>query len=203
MERKLTSDRVYFEMYARLTLVKLFPEWAVNLKNMDKPDLQDEIDSIGIEVTSSTPAKTREIESYGLKRLGKEVTLVEVENFDGEMYMYPGTKNKLLSFSSTKGGLFTPNYSYEIEQILVQKMLKQETYKRYKNNDIYIFTGSSIVLESDINTEKIRSFLTYFNRIYINCLDHIFVLSSKGIDRYDFTNDDLKNFKQGVKIEVV
>lgn len=50
----------YDECYAKVVLEKVFPERYSNLQISDKPDLRDESNTIGIEVTSAIPQSKRE-----------------------------------------------------------------------------------------------------------------------------------------------
>ena len=65
-------DNKYYERYAKLTIDNAFPEWELHFNNTDRPDLQNVIDGIGIEVTSSTPLRIRQADSYGTEHLGKK-----------------------------------------------------------------------------------------------------------------------------------
>jgi len=66
-------DTNYYERYAELTLYSFFPEWKSHFTRSDRPDLQNEIDDVGIEVTSSTPCRIREVASFGARLLGETV----------------------------------------------------------------------------------------------------------------------------------
>ena len=50
-DSKPKFDTCFFERYAKLTLETILGEKYSNLVNKDRPDLQTEDDSIGIEVT--------------------------------------------------------------------------------------------------------------------------------------------------------
>ncbi|BBF42412.1 hypothetical protein lbkm_1094 [Lachnospiraceae bacterium KM106-2] len=53
----------YFECYAKIVLEDMFPKIFFNLKIKDKPDLQNNISNIGVEVTSSVDKSHKEAEA--------------------------------------------------------------------------------------------------------------------------------------------
>ncbi len=70
-ERPLSSHTKlrYDECYAKIVLQNIFPEQFCDLKLKDKPDLQSEEKSIGIEVTMEKEQKTKEAERLYLQLL--------------------------------------------------------------------------------------------------------------------------------------
>lgn len=81
----------YDECYAKIVLEKFFPEKYIDLKIADKPDLRDESNNIGIEVTSAIPQNDQEAAS-----LACEIPYL------GEI-----KKNKRISYLKTKGYDYT------------------------------------------------------------------------------------------------
>ena len=53
----------YYEFYAKVIIEEIF---NINLEVIDKPDLHNEVENIGIEFTSAEDSDNKEIESLGI-----------------------------------------------------------------------------------------------------------------------------------------
>ena len=99
-------DKKYYEEYAMLTLKYILPDYANNFVHLDKPDLQNEIDGIGIEVTKADHQYYFENINYGRRYLGKKPTAEEINKFRGEFFL--NENGYVYAFSPTKG-MITPS----------------------------------------------------------------------------------------------
>ena len=73
-------DTCFFERYAMVSLATLFGEHYVHLVNRDRPDLQDETQSIGIEVTRAIRENKNVANALVNEMAGKKV--MEVNHAD-------------------------------------------------------------------------------------------------------------------------
>ena len=137
-------DTYYYERYAKLTLEKSFPEWKSHFSKVDRPDLQNESENIGIEVTSSTPSQIREADSYGMKLLGKKVADEEEKKFWGYLFLSP--ERVAMAYSATKGSVDS-DISPQIIAAIAHKrdVWIEKGYKDFQIRGVYIFTGTSII----------------------------------------------------------
>lgn len=190
MDKKYSSS--YFEEYARLTLLDIAPEWATNLVRSDRPDLQNDADSIGIEVTSSTPGIQREISAYGNRMLGKEITQKEIDCFHGEFFCEQG---KVCAFSPTKG-LCTIQYVKEISDSICAKISKAKNYKQFGINGLYIFTGTSLIDDVDLEELAALDVMRYYDFVYLNCIDIIYRFQNKSYEKFEISNERLVFYKK-------
>ena len=57
----------YEECYAKILLERVYPEIYTDLSILDKPDLQNEVLQVGVEVTSAVPSSLREVKACWIK----------------------------------------------------------------------------------------------------------------------------------------
>ena len=185
-------DKHYYERYAELTLYNVFPEWESHFTRSDRPDLQNEIDDIGVEVTSSTPSKIREIQSYGTKLLGGIVSSDEEKKFRGKLFLTP--KKVAYAFSPTKG-LLNVDISPQIISAISQKCSKWNGYKEYSRRGLYIFSGTSLVDEEMLEKVEKSEAFSFFQMVFINTIDRIYYYAD-GWKEKEFTEEELAGFKK-------
>jgi len=189
-------DKYYYERYAELTLYSIFPEWTSHFTRSDRPDLQNEIDGIGIEVTSSTPSCIREAEVFGSRRLGKEVSIKDERRFSGKFYLSSG--RTAYACSPTKG-LVDTDRSAEIIAAITHKCSIWKDYRVFSKRGIYVFTGTSLIdYEMIDKIEKSESF-AFFHMVFINAYDRLYYYEN-GWKIKQFIDDELTEFK-GQSIE--
>lgn len=83
----------YYECLAKLILEKLFPNEFENLEISDKPDLQDDKNEIGVEVTKARDKRQEENENLYAKIENREVrnrdkAIAKINNFYKPHTMY-------------------------------------------------------------------------------------------------------------------
>ena len=185
-------DKHYYERYAELTLYNVFPEWESHFTRSDRPDLQNEIDDIGIEVTSSTPSTIRERQSYGAKILGKKVSRTEEERYRGELFLTP--ERVVYAFSPTKG-LTDADVSPQIISAITHKKSIWKDYKEYGKRGLYIFSGTSLIDEELLKKIEESEPFSFFQLVFINAIDRIYYFV-EGWKEKEFTNEELTGFKK-------
>ena len=184
----------YYEKYAGLTLDIIFPKFKNNWCYLDKPDLQNEINDIGIEVTMAKSQTIGKIEAYGYEHLGNKVSQKEIDNFRGEFFIDKKT-SKVYAFSPTKG-LVTHKHIENIQGALQKKKLKfaSNEYKKYKQNGLYIFLVC-VLNKNEINSLKNIAHAP-FDFVILNCIDGIHYWSNQTVDSYKVSNEQLTEYKK-------
>ena len=188
-------DKHYFERYAELTLYSVFSEWKSHFskEKRDKPDLQNEIDDIGIEVTSSTPSYIREVEAFGAKLLGGKISIKDEVKFRGQLFL--SSERVAYAYSPTKG-LVDTDRSSEIIDAIAHKRSIWKGYKEYRKRGIYIFTGTSLIEDDMLDKiEKHESF-SFFHMVFVNAIDRIYYFENSWQTK-EFSDEEMAKFKSG------
>lgn len=185
-------DKHYFERYALLTLYCTFPEWEDHFVRSERPDLQNEIDGVGIEVTSSTPSRIREVEAFGQKILGKTVSSADEKRFRGDLFLTP--ERVAFAYSPIKG-LEDSDKSPEIIFTISHKRDIWEGYKEFNVRGVYIFTGTSIIDEEMLEKVEKSEAFSYFQLVFINAMDKMYYYQN-GWKKKEFTDEELVELKK-------
>lgn len=172
----------YGECYAKVVLEKVFPERYSNLQIHDKPDLRDETNTIGIEVTSAIPQHTREsislwsrIESNASKNPKRDIARMEQlgVKFTGGVQGWPSTVYPT--------GCFDKSPYVEIVSAIHGKIKKLNggEYVSLKRYDLYVET--ELFIETDFLLEILNRVLNIntmeksYSYLYILCVNGICV----------------------------
>ncbi len=190
MEQKY-YNKLYWEEYARLSLSVLFPEFHNHFFVSDKPDLQNNIENIGIEVTNATPEEYRERDAYATKYYGKMPTDKEITNFQGEFFF---DKNGVVIGSSPTRGLVTPINYIDINHIIEEKKKKANNYTKFRTLGIYIFSPL-FLLDTDVETISSMD-TTPFDFLIINCQDVLYYIDKGEIKTNDISSEQMCLFKR-------
>lgn len=197
------GDKKYYENYARISLIEIYNKNLINAKLKDKPDIQDEINNIGIEVTRSELKNECIASSITNKFFGKNLSLSELElcikrdfkTFDGAIGEIDG-----VNYISPSKGMI--DYRVKIDKIvasIIKKAKKfEKNYTKFKENDLYIFTVDSCITYSDIEkvmeNEAIKK--CPFDNIFINCIDKIYICNKRNIKEIKISSVQLRKFKK-------
>jgi len=205
MDNKISKhhdDSLYYEYLAKIVLESKYKDWKLEL--LDKPDLQDVNNKIGVEVTQILPEGCNQ--ALSLMKAEKGIN-GELKNKGYNLAM-PG-----LLFHPTKSyekGKPFPTYNYLLNGIQ-KKIEKVKTYRKdFKELDLYVFTDNL-----DMDNETLRELLLRINEANSYAFDNIFIDASYSIlhlkdgyagkyniDRKDYTNyqyramdleEDMKN----------
>ncbi len=194
----------YYEAYAKISLIDIYKKDLTSSKTINKesPDIQDDINDIGIEVTrSATNAEciadsiTNNVfhKNHNLDELKNEITK-KYKSFNGEV-----GRIQNCNYISPHIGLVNTSIFYERikDRIIEKSKLFYDHYKKYSENDLYIFTGNSLLNIEDIQKiiDELKDFKIPFNNIFINCLDKIFICNKNNVIQKDITEDKMKYYK--------
>jgi hypothetical protein len=156
----------YYECYAKIVLEEMFSNRFFDLVIHDKPDLQNEKLSIGIEVTSSINPKQKEAESlyvkwYDQSNEGKEKIEVQIKKCGAKL------NNGILS------GISSHDNFDRIYTDIKNKIGKLDQYRSFVKQYLFIF--SDIYSTSDMR-EKALEEMQHICYLESPKLDAIYVL---------------------------
>lgn len=141
----------YYECYAKIVLEEMLPETFHDLVISDKPDLQNNQLSIGIEVTSSENTKQREVDSLyskwpdqdkkGKEKIEKQIEkcgakidgcfLCGISDHDNFESIYEALKNKMKRFDGYEP--FNKQYLFVFSTILATPAMRKDALKEIHN----------------------------------------------------------------------
>ena len=191
------DDSLYYECLAKVILESKFKNW--HLEIVDKPDLQDDYNEIGIEVTQILPYGCNQATSLMKKKKIIDGKLKE----EGYTLAMPG-----MLFHPVKTipqGEPFPTYNYLLEGIK-QKINKISTYgKDFNELDLYVFTDN---LDIDLITLKVLLSKIIdvnrdsFDNIFVDACYKIFHLKKDYVGEYYIEKEKYTNFQyRAMKIE--
>lgn len=100
--------------------------------------------------------------------------------------------------SPYKGSISTSTTIENIKNRIIEKSkLFYDHYKIYNENDLYIFTGNSTLNICDIQEviDNLQNIKIPFDKIFINCIDKIFILNKNDIVQKNIDTEALRNYK--------
>ena len=184
-------DTCFFERYARLTLMTLLGDEYAALMNRDRPDLQMEDGSLGIEVTRAMePRKEAAVDML------KEMAGVEVPESDREEI------GQIIK-SGYAYGLQEGRYVGHLEQdywslalplrrIIASKIEKVGSgfYGNFAEYGLYIFckdelSHDEVVMAMDYASDLQRHLDVKYSKIYLSLIDRLYVCDLGAADHLD------------------
>ena len=184
-------DTCFFERYARLTLMTLLGDEYAALVNRDRPDLQMEDGSLGIEVTRAMePRKEAAVDML------KEMAGVEVPESDRE-------EIGQIIRSGYAYGLQDGRYVGHLEQdywslalplrrIIASKIEKVGSgfYGNFAEYGLYIFckdelSHDEVVMAMDYASDLQRHLDVKYTKIYLSLIDRLYVCDLGAADHLD------------------
>lgn len=185
-------DTCFFERYARLTLITLLGDEFVTLVNRDRPDLQMEDGSLGIEVTRAMePRKEVAVDML------KEMAGVDIPESDREEIVQ-------IIKSGYAYGLQSGRYVGHLEQeywslalplrrIIASKVEKVGSgfYGSFSEYGLYIFckddlSYNEVVMVMEYTIELQRNLDVKYSKIYLSLIDRLYVCDLSAVDHNDY-----------------
>ncbi|MCQ2302384.1 MAG: hypothetical protein MJZ94_07170 [Bacteroidales bacterium] len=179
-KRKTKFDTCFFERYAMFSLVKLFGSRYLGLTCSDRPDLQDDENGIGIEVTRAISENKVDAHALINDMAGKPVMKIDPD--DLKRIQESGYSFGLDSTYS----MGNREYDYwalalPMKRILLSKIQKVSNgfYGNYNEFGLYVFTNYDLVAE-EVNeiigfvTEAQRDLEKHYDRLFITQIDTLF-----------------------------
>ena len=186
---KRKVDTCFFERYAKATLETLLGEDYSALVNEDRPDLQMEDRSLGIEVT-----RAMEPRKDVAQNLLREMAGLHVEERDRE------DVDRILSSGYGYGlqdGKYIGHLEYEywnlalpLRRIIASKIEKVGAgfYGDFKEYGLYIFckddlSEEEVILTMEYASDLQRNLDITYSKIYLSLIDKLYVCDLSDVDR--------------------
>lgn len=198
------GSKEYYEVYAKISLIDIYDKKLISAKiiNCESPDIQDERNNIGIEVTHSSSNTECIADSISNNLFNKGYKLDELKSKIKEKYKsFNGSIGQIDNFTHISPSKGLTNISTTLEniksRIIEKSKLFYNHYKKYNENDLYIFTGYSILNISDIKKviDDLQNIKIPFDKVFINCIDKIFIWNKKNIVQKEINTEKLKYYK--------
>ena len=186
---KRKFDTCFFDRYAKATLETLLGEDYSALVNEDRPDLQMEDRSLGIEVT-----RAMEPRKDVAQNLLREMAGLHVEERDRE------DVDRILSSGYGYGlqdGKYIGHLEYEywnlalpLRRIIASKIEKVGAgfYGDFKEYGLYIFckddlSEEEVILTMEYASDLQRNLDITYSKIYLSLIDKLYVCDLSDVDR--------------------
>lgn len=205
-KRKEKYNKKYFEIYAMKSL-----EYCYNALWKDcfvfteeNPDLQSDILNIGIEVTSSSSVRKRQINSLFNRFIQGDISYELLKN---KVDLLGGNIKQIdqctVLFCNQGMGEFHKSLENLVKIIVIKNQEKLPTYRQFSQNMLYIFTLEPLFNESNMQEvcvllrKKLSHLILTFDLYFINCVNSLFVLNleNQKIEKILITDDMLKKIK--------
>ena len=184
-------DTCFFERYARISLMTLLGQEYAALINEDRPDLQMEDRSLGIEVTRAMEPR----KDVALEML-KEMAGLEVQESDRE------EMGEILRSGYGYGlqdGKYIGHLEYEywalalpLRRIIASKIEKVGSgfYGDFKEFGLYIFckdnlSHDEVILTMEYASDLQRHLDVKYSKMYLSLIDRLYVCDLTQVDRLD------------------
>ena len=186
---KRKFDTCFFERYAKATLETLLGEEYSALVNEDRPDLQMEDRSLGIEVTRAMEPRKDVAQNLLREMAGLKVEEDDREDVDRILasgYGYGLQDGKYIGHLEYDYW----NLAHPLRRIIASKIEKVGAgfYGDFKEYGLYIFCKDNLSEEEVILTMEYASDLQRhlditYSKIYLSLIDKLYVCDLSDVDR--------------------
>ena len=173
-------DTCFFERYAMVSLATLLGEHYANLVNRDRPDLQDEAQSLGIEVTRAIRENKNVANALVNEMAGedvKEVNAEDLRHINQSGYAYGLGDGTLIGRNEYEFW----SLALPLKRILEIKMDKVNNgfYGDFNEFGLFVFTKEDLDLDQIKQTiafmqEKQAFQNRFYSRVYISQIQTLF-----------------------------
>lgn len=186
-------DKEFYEKYALASLKFFYEDKYNNFFLSECPDIQNDIDSIGIEVTRGISEYEGKFSRLSFECMEKNLPLDQRffranrmfrKNFLGVMH-----ENNAFFIADPQNG--EDSYELHIKKIIEKIKIKIEKlnklYKKFDWNCLYVFSEYPLkfrhiwVLADLMNADSLNNYDVYF----VNALDRLYVINAR--DNFNFT----------------
>lgn len=188
----------YYECLAKLILEKMFPNEFENLEILDKPDLQDDKNGIGVEVTIARNKDQEENESLYAKIESGQVRNRDkaIEKINNSSKLYAMYVDGILVGISDNDD-FERIFESFSEKI---KKLNDDGYKKYMEN--YLFVYSDICANQQMLYQAISKMNNIqskhkikFQKVFVCVPQYMYILN---LENKKGESMDIKSFQIGL-----
>lgn len=198
----------YEECYVKILLESVYPDIYTELSILDKPDLQNEVLQVGIEVTSAVPNSLREAQACWIKAIKTNDAKIKdkyVKRMKQLGYTYTGEVQSWLRDDPNQldiEQLYEETSLLDLEKSITQKLekLNRGGFKELKQMDLYVDAMSSLF---SINEEDVCKVVKsanvgekHFRKIIINFMeDNEIVMIDADEEKYMVNSYDRKQYE--------
>lgn len=177
----------YYECYGKIVLEGLFPDKFINLKILDKPDLQSVCGNIGIEVTRAVRAE--DIES---ERLYSELIYKQVKNEQKAIKRIEKNGSSICEYCLIGK---PSNDTFDLIKKSFENKLNKINYGDYKEiKENYLFVFSEILANEPMLFDALETFID-MQRNMIKKFVEIFVLVPGELYRFKLNKNEFRIYK--------
>ena len=199
---KSIFDTPYDEEFARLCIMRCFPELKLNLERSitDPPDLIDNEKNIGVEVVRATTSKKEQLKSAfsdyrGVNEAHIPHNLQKKINDKSQGLIYDDDGNVI----GADLGVSSDLYGMIVNAVLNKtKRLNSSTYPSFQENMLFIFNSDGFCFEKGLKriANKIRKNVGEQNRCYttlfIYCSHTVFMVEEAKVDCCQITDAEIE-----------
>lgn len=188
-------DTCFFERYAMITLETMLGKHYAHLVNRDRPDLQDEKHSIGIEVTRAIRENKNVAKALVNEMAGKpilEIDQDDLNNISRSGYAYGLGDGSLVG---------SKEFEYWSLALPMKRIIESKVYK--VNNGFYgqfKEFGLFIFAKEDLNDEGVRQVMDFIikeQQDLTTCYDKLFISQIQTLYACDLKKNVFKSFAVG------
>ena len=195
-------DTCFFERYAKETLVTLLGEQYCDLVNRDRPDLQDPIRGLGIEVTRAMHESKAEAISL-LNEMAADEIVEQPDMTNRELYKIGYT------YGLMRQDVVGPTeYRYWCEASTINRVLENKVrkvidgfYGNFEHQGLYIFSKDDTQYEDILmamrRVNQLQAHATNgFEMLYISEIQNLFVCNMKSmtVEKYPISEEMCRIF---------
>ena len=186
-------DKEFYEKYARASLEFFYGEKLKKFVLAECPDLQNDTDNIGVEVTRGISQYVGKMSRLANECMENNLTFDQKISRANRMFRknFLGIIHESGAFVIADPQNGVDSYEIHIREIVEKIKIKVEKldklYKKFETNCLYVFTEYPLkskqiwVLADLMNAENLSQYDIYF----INALDRVYVINAK--DNFKFT----------------
>lgn len=185
-------DKYFFEKYARVSLEFFYKEKLSNFVCSECPDLQNETENIGIEVTRGISQYSGKMARLASECMEKNLTLNQKFSRANRMFRknFLGVIHESGAFVIADPQNGEDSVELHIREIFEKIKIKidkfEKLYKKFDTNCLYVFSEYPLkskdiwILADWMSAENLTEYDFYF----INALDRIYIINSH--DNFSF-----------------
>lgn len=209
MEQISAFTTFEYELFAPVSLLRLYPSLVNNLVKGESPDWQDDIRGIGLEVVRAENQQIGFTKYFSNKYHGKSLDDIPPEEIN-KLGDIPRFRNGKLYSVSLSGGLVDGNTHIKIAAEKAKDkldLLNREHFKRFDRNCLYIFLTASLTGGDpdeflDMYLKLAEEYPSVYSDVFLmdNYSIHRINVINRQITKHDLSGSELKKLQREVHL---
>ena len=169
------NDKAYNEPFAKQLLTELYDKGLVHSSNKDKPDIWNNSQSYGIEITTLTDTYRNTLNRYKRVWAKRNMNLEQIVKNQPTLLQGKLGINKygnLILLNATGGKRSISKSQKSIATTVEMKLRKLQTYKIFNRNDLFIFAPNLHVGCTPQKVQQAISSIETLTRIDLSSFNH-------------------------------